>query len=121
MRVFITNNYRYISIVLVATIVILAFYAGLLYGKETSGGGVVLSCQKDVLDKLSIPFGSINNATNKTEEVLISQGGQYFGSKNGTKYYTPGCTAGDRIKSENIIWFDNTEDATLQGYSPASC
>ena len=121
MKSFIINNYRYISISLVAVIVILSFYAGLLYGQETNSGGVVLSCQKDILEKLSIPFNSINSTTNKTVEISDSQGGQYFGSKNGTKYYTPGCTAGNRIKTENIIWFDNTEDATLQGYSPASC
>lgn len=47
--------------------------------------------------------------------------GNYVGSKNGTKYYTPGCPGTTRIKPENYIWFETVEDATLQGYSKGSC
>ncbi len=121
MQVFVTNNYRYISLILVVIIAVLAFYCGTLYGKDSGeGNGVILSCSDDVLSKLAIPLEAISTGEYETTKITSSQG-KYFGSKNGTKYYTEGCSAGDRIKPENIIWFENAGDATLQGYSPASC
>jgi len=40
----------------------------------------------------------------------------YVGSKNGTKFYPPDCTAVKRIKPENLICFFSQEDAQSQGY-----
>jgi hypothetical protein len=90
-----------------------------VYGKGHVGdSGVILSCNEDILNKLAIPTQQISSGN--ISDTTTSQG-KYFGSKNGTKYYTPGCSGGDRIKPENIIWFQSAQDATLQGYSPASC
>ena len=37
-------------------------------------------------------------------------------SKNGTKYYLPGCSGIDRIKPENRVFFDTEEQALDAGY-----
>lgn len=107
----------------------LSFYVGTL---QVSGGDtpVVLSCSDEVLQNLRIPrggptatptvLGATNEQTGDTAFVTAPQGA-YAGSRNGTKYYTPGCAGLARIKPENIIWFESKEDAELQGYTAASC
>lgn len=40
-----------------------------------------------------------------------------FGSKNGHTYYTVGCTAGNRVKPENRVYFSSETDAGDKGYS----
>jgi hypothetical protein len=45
------------------------------------------------------------------------QTGDYFGSRNGTKIYTRNCSAGQRIKDENRIYFKTIEQATSMGYT----
>ncbi len=49
--------------------------------------------------------------------VTIETGsrGNYLASKNGKLYYTAGCKAANRIKPENIIWFDTASDAEKSG------
>lgn len=104
-------------------IVILAFYVGMLEGKRTGGKSVVLACSADVLSQMAIqgPQKDTVQEEATSETTPSSVQGMFAGSKNGTKYYTPGCAGLDRIKPENIIWFASVEDATLQGYTAAAC
>jgi hypothetical protein len=102
-----------------ATIAGLSFYVGMLEGQKSRGESVSLLCRDDVLSTLAIPLKTDDSSVPKVVEP--STKGKFAGSKNGTKYYAPGCTGLNRIKPENIIWFQNAEDATLQGYTPASC
>ncbi|MBI2097328.1 MAG: hypothetical protein HYT46_00090 [Candidatus Vogelbacteria bacterium] len=48
------------------------------------------------------------------------QSGQLVGSKNGGKYHYPWCAGAARIKEENKIWFQDTEEAKRAGYTPAA-
>mgnify|MGYP000429189504 CR=1 FL=1 len=48
------------------------------------------------------------------------QTGNYFASRNGTAYYPVGCKAGDRVHSENRIYFGNMSEAELAGYKQSS-
>jgi hypothetical protein len=50
----------------------------------------------------------------------VFQTGQYVASKNGTKYHFPWCSGAQRIKSENMIYFETAEEARRAGYTPAS-
>jgi hypothetical protein len=109
-----------------AAIVILSFYVGMLEGKRGGGSTVTLSCTDEVLKSLTIhaPLESIATldapVLPKASSTSATEG-MFAGSKNGTKYYTPGCAGLDRIKPENIIWFKDAQDATLQGYTAAAC
>jgi hypothetical protein len=45
-------------------------------------------------------------------------GAHYVGSKNSDVYHCPSCHYVDRIKPENLIYFDTPEDAIAAGYRP---
>ena len=46
----------------------------------------------------------------------------FVASKNGTKYYTAGCSGASRIKTANQVWFETAEAAASAGYQfAASC
>lgn len=110
--------YKVIFVILVSTIAILSFYVGMLKGREYQSQGVVLACDDTILTPLKItsPTVSAQPTVSQDEEQEM-----FAGSKNGTKYYTPGCAGLERIKPENRVWFKTAEDAVLQGYTPANC
>jgi len=45
--------------------------------------------------------------------------GNFLASINGKAYYPKGCTAANKIKEENRIWFTTRQEAEAQGYKPA--
>ena len=45
---------------------------------------------------------------------------QVVASKNGTKYYLPGCAGADRIAEVNKVWFPSPSAARKAGYAPAA-
>jgi hypothetical protein len=45
---------------------------------------------------------------------------QFVGSKNGTKYYPLSCKSANRIKDENKVYFNSTQEAIDGGYTLAS-
>lgn len=48
--------------------------------------------------------------------------GKYVASKNGKLYYRIGCGASSRIKEENQVFFNSTQEAEESGFEPsASC
>lgn len=55
--------------------------------------------------------------TVKTPE---NAGGSIVASKNGTKYYLPGCSGASRIKDENKVYFTDEASAKVAGYSIAA-
>lgn len=93
---------------------------GYLYGQKDTSPAVALQCSDDVLDKLKIPVASIAQGAINSNTQKVTQG-VYLGSKNGTKYYRENCAAVKRIKPENYIWFRNSEEAELQGYTKGTC
>jgi hypothetical protein len=127
MSQFLTKYYRTFFVICMGAIVGLSFYVGMLQGRQQEGTDVVLSCSDSVLGALRIPLEDLAVAAAPVPTTTISASpttstqGAFAGSKNGTKYYTPGCAGLNRIKPENLIWFQTKEDATLQGYTPAQC
>ena len=107
----------------------LAFYAGYMHAGSplsAKNGGVVLACSDAELSALRISSNNVAQTgesikNNNTTNLSSSRQGEWVGSKNGTKYYTPGCPGASRIKPENYIWFDSKDDATVQAYSRGSC
>lgn len=124
MGLFIDKYYSAIFTLFLLAIIGLSFGIGYQEGKVVSTQSpIVFSCPNTVLDNLEIKpqvLGVFSGlTTNDNSENQKS--GVYVGSKNGTKYYTPGCPGTNRIKPENYIWFQSIQDATLQGYSKGSC
>lgn len=116
--------------VLILAIAGFAFYCGMLYGGssgERAQTGIELRCAPEVLASLTVPVDKLGQGSAQgtvlgtTTSSSDTPTGAFAGSKNGTKYYTPGCPGLERIKPENRIWFQTAEDATLQGYTPATC
>lgn len=126
---FIHKYYSAIFILFLALIAGISFYLGRISASKATGqGGIVFSCPNSVLEaqKITTPITALQQNAKVQEESPAEEGtttfqGVYMGSKNGTKYYTPGCPASQRIKPENVIWFQSVEDATVQGYSRGSC
>lgn len=52
----------------------------------------------------------------KTPQQSLLQSGVYVASKNGTKYYPVDCSAVNRIKEENKIFFSDEASAQAAGY-----
>lgn len=138
MERFFVRHYQYCLYGLILILMVLSFLIGQEEGKKRINDSVVLSCAPEVLESLSIstkksitavapstPEYSIPNSptvlSEERNDVVVPTEGKFLGSKNGTKYYTPGCAGAKRIKPENYIWFSDEQDAQLQGYSPASC
>lgn len=130
MKQFVEANYNAIFLIFLVFIVALSFLLGREVGQGSGGNNnIVFSCSEELLSSQSIPFTKEVLGVTSTENTQTSievtkddtQKGLYVGSKNGTKYYTPGCSGTNRIKPENYIWFQSVEDATLQGYTKGSC
>ncbi|MCC6199067.1 hypothetical protein IT401_02560 [Candidatus Nomurabacteria bacterium] len=138
---FVSRYYRYFLTGLITILMVLSFAIGREEGlRFRDQENVIISCtvpEEVTLETMPslIPAAlkEAQNITIATQQTMpapentptaptqtISQG-KYMGSKNGTKYYTPGCSGSLRIKPENYIWFTDEEDATLQGYSKGSC
>ena len=45
---------------------------------------------------------------------------KFVASKNGKMYYSLGCSGSKRIKPENEIWFNSSEEAEKSGYTLSS-
>lgn len=123
MEVFVVRHYRVLFALLLGAIVIFAFYVGMLHGRREGTSGVILSCTDEVLSSLKIVSPIETNVEAAVEATATPDApqGAFAGSKNGTKYYAPGCAGLERIKPENRVWFKSAEDATLQGYTAAAC
>lgn len=123
---FVQKYYPIIFVIFILVITTLSFILGYQSGSRgsTVAGNkqIVFSCPSDILDKQKISsLVSSSSQAVVSDSLKEQEGGAYMGSKNGTKYYTPGCPGSKRIKEENIIWFQSVQDATLQGYSKGSC
>lgn len=123
MEALVSRHYRVLFALLLGAIVILAFYVGMLHGRREGTSGVILSCTDEVLSSLKIVSPGETKVEARAEVTAVPDApqGAFAGSKNGSKYYTPGCAGLERIKPENRVWFKNAEDATLQGYTAAAC
>ncbi|HRH25059.1 MAG TPA: hypothetical protein PLQ20_01845 [Candidatus Paceibacterota bacterium] len=136
MKSFVQKYYQILFIFLVLLVAVLSFVLGYQSASQNRvasyGDGIVFSCQEDVLTRqkvLGVQKDLSESATEDSQNQnsldenssFEKEKGAYVGSKNGTKYYTPGCPATNRIKPENYIWFQSIEDATLQGYTKGSC
>lgn len=63
-----------------------------------------------------------SNAATQELSLATTTTGQIVASKNGTKYYLPGCTGADKISDANKVWFTSAVLAERAGYTlSANC
>jgi hypothetical protein len=95
-----------ISVLLLASI-------GVVVGDHLSHtGDLSLSTQSTQIDKCSTD-GSLTPAVDHALDEKV-----FVGSIKSNKYHYPSCSAAQRIKPENEIWFSSSEDARSHGYVP---
>lgn len=127
MATFIQNYYRFFVVLGMAAIAVLSFLIGQNEGHREETTGISLNCSDEVLKELAIKdtggttVASASSVRSVEKSSASSTTGAFVGSKNGTKYYAPGCSGTARIKPENIIWFQDAQNAELQGYTKGSC
>ena len=113
-----------IGFVLVA---IIAFGAGRLSAPEIVRNPIIIeepnaSSSASLLNNVSQPLGAAaGESVISASENQASTKGLFVASRGGTKYHWPWCSYGQKIKSENQIWFNTEKEAQLAGYSPCNC
>jgi hypothetical protein len=66
-----------------------------------------------------ITASSLANTENSPENKIATNG-RFFASKSGKVYYAVGCKSGNRVKSENRIYFDSSSEAGFEGLKKAA-
>lgn len=84
---------------------------------EPPAAGAVLGASVSVSEDQQ--FSAPAQAAAVSAENLPAPAGKYVASKNGTRYYLPGCSGAKRINEENKIWFSSPEAAQGAGFTPA--
>lgn len=99
---------------------LLAFGLGRISKLEAARGGL------QIIQNTQVPSpndqANLNSqATSAGQEgTAPAPKGSYVASKNGTKYYLTTCSAADRIKASNKIYFETKQAAQAHGLSPAA-
>ena len=108
--------------ILIVIIVILvglgSFELGRL-SKEDSNSGIKIE-YPDLEAGQEASVISAAEYSNILQNDQMSTTKTFFASKQGTKYYSIGCSAGKDIKQENRIYFSTKEDAERAGYELSS-
>ncbi len=102
-------------------IIILMFLVGL----SSFGLGKLSSFEKkkipiSILNTQESMYASVLESSKEPDKKDATKKGIIVASKSGTKYYYSWCSGVNRIKEENKIWFDSTEEARARGLTPAS-
>lgn len=128
---------KFVLIIGFILVAVISFEAGILKGQNWQSAPLVIekpaggqeSCQADQ----NTPSQTQNSALEgqkqaQTAKTITAQNSSaavgvncaFVGSKNSDKYHLPNCQWAKRIKPENIVCFQNEEEARSKGYSPCS-
>lgn len=100
---------KYLTIAIVVVIFLIGLGIGLLINNSEKSQIII-----DKNAKIGLPA-----QPNLPMSAAQQASGNFSASINGTAYYPRDCSAGNRIKEENRIWFETKEEAESQGYKPA--
>ncbi len=122
------------NLILIAGLVlvaVLSFEAGILKGQKLVSEPLII--EKSASEKLaknipvkeesaSVASTKPNNAKQEKEQIPLNMNAcLYVGSKNSNKYYKPTCSWAKKIKPNNLVCFQNKEEAEQKGYVYSSC
>ena len=106
---------------LMVVVIILVGLAGFGLGKLSNAGeGRAIIIQTGNAQNLQTTSSSNTQNTASAIEAFTANTGSFVASKNGTKYYLPGCSGVGRIQDQNKVYFTTEQEAIDAGYTKAS-
>ena len=89
------------------------------------GSGITYIAVNSTGQHIDPVFTKFDAVEDKKQQKMVSienvnNSGVVYASKNGKKYYYSNCSGLNRIKEENKVSFDSSDDAESQGYTLAS-
>lgn len=102
------------TLLMIAVIVLVGFSSFML-GRLTEEGEndpILIENNTEKID--------YNQEKSYNERSVMIENKKFVASKNGTKYYSLGCSGASRIKPENQVWFKDREDAEKSGFTFSS-
>src|SRR3989344_9366939 len=106
----IQKSTRYFPYAFLVLVFLIGLGLGLLI--NNSGGSSQIIIDKNA--KISLPDNSGNQTTGENNYKFL---GNFMASINGKAYYPKNCSAGNRIKEENKIWFATKEEARSEEHT----
>ena len=104
--------------------IILVGLAGFGLGRLSNAGegkAVIIQTETSgVLEQNPAQAIPVQNSASAIESLLPANGSSIVTSKNGTKYYLPGCSGVGRILEKNRVYFTSEKEAVDAGYTKAS-
>ena len=86
--------------------------AGYLIGK---GENLKMENPDIVIDTSQIDCGCGDQIVLEQDQSKQLEQEQFIASKNGQKYYPPGCASANRIKEENRVYYTSATEAEADG------
>jgi len=86
--------------------------AGYLIGK---GENLKMENPDIVIDTSQIDCGCGDQIVDEQDQSKQLEQEQFIASKNGQKYYPPGCASANRIKEENRVYYTSATEAEADG------
>ncbi len=117
-----TQKGFWVTIMVLTIVSICSFVGGFLVGKgshEKTTEDPVLIYGVNTYNQSKSALSAQNKPINKVQMSSTQPTASYFASKRGKKYYPIQCLSGSKLKVENRVYFENTEEAELKGLSPA--
>ena len=109
------KSIKYFTYIVLALVFLIGLGIGLLLKSGNNASQITI----DKNMKIGLPAQAGLPAQIGLTAQISLPAGNFLASINGKAYYPKDCAAANRIKEENIIWFDTKEEAEIQGYKPA--
>ena len=102
---------------LVLALAVTAGCAGVATVREvrSPAQAVVITTERGVPPEIAAP---VPTAPPKQPQATAAADAAYIGNRNSMKYHRPSCQYAAKIKDENLVTFDSTEQALTAGYTP---
>ena len=108
--------------ILMILIIILVGLAGFGLGKlsvSKEDKSIIIQNQ-DKQDEMPLSNKNVDNIAGAVTSSILKSNIGIVASKNGTRYYLPGCSGVGRIQDQNKVYFNSEKEALDAGYSKAS-
>ena len=110
----IEDTKRFREEIYVAFLLVIVAFTSFYFGRLS----VINEVKADRGEVKIVSDSSLLKEIGNIDDIVID--GNFVASINGTKYYPKECTASNRIKEENKVYFNTEKEAISQGYERTS-